>query len=541
MQFTHGLTRRLPVSRGAALATLLAVATACDSSNNPGALDPAADPQGSSAVDPSAVDPSAVNQLVISQSDSGTEVNQKLQLTAEGRSPTGEPVQVEWSATGGTIDSTGTFFAAAPGSYTVYARARDDKNLADSAVIVVSAPGAMAMSALASAAGQSSSMADAFVETISVQTHLGYNNVYQSGWGGIVRPRLLDLGVRHIRERMGTNSTVNSRFKDLASNGIKLTAGCWPVNGNYTNASNCISQANALGPSVIDALDGWNEVDGRAGTNWPTAWVQWQTALWKAYKGNGTWSSKPLYANSLAHVVSTDKLGNRSAILDYGNMHSYPAAQMPSVVSSTWIPKWNQVAAPKGLVATETGYHSCPSCTNGNGVSLQAQAKYMGRLLFEYYNRGVKRTNMYELIDQGVSSTDREQNWGLIKNNGTIKPAFTMVKNIIALLKDPGPGFTPRAFSYALSGALSTTHSTLLQKRDGRSYLVLWQEVRSWDLSRKADVSTPNDLMVLTLGTAARSIKVYRPGQGTNAIQTGSGKTINLSVPDEVIVVEVTP
>lgn len=538
MQFTHGLARRLAVSRGVALATLLAVASACDSTN-PGELDQVVDPEGSSAVDPEGS--SAVTQLVLNAPDSGAEVDQQLQLTAEVQSPTGEPtpVEVEWSATGGTIDSTGTFSATAPGSYTVYARGRTDQSLADSAVIVVSAPG---VSALASATGAGSGMADSFVETISVQTHLGYNNVYQSGWGSIIKPRLLELGVRHVRERMGTNSTVISRFKDLASNGIKLTAGCWPQGGNYSNASHCISQANALGPTVVDALDGWNEVDGgKAGSNWVTAWVQWETALWKAYKGHGTWSSRPLYANSVAHVGSTDKLGNRSAILDYGNMHSYPAAQMPSVVSKSWIPKWNRVATPKGLVATETGYHSCPSCTNGNGVSLKAQAKYMGRLLFEYYNRGVKRTNLYELIDQGVSRTDREKNWGLIKNNGTIKPAFTTIKNTIALLEDKGPAFTPRAFSYTLSGALSTTHKTLLQKRDGRSYLVLWQELRSWDISRKADVSNPDDQVTLNLGTAARSIKVYRPSQGTSAIRSGSGKTINLSVPDEVIIVEVTP
>jgi hypothetical protein len=528
MQLTHGLERRLAVSRGAALATLLAVATACDSSN-PGELDTPADPQTSSAV----------TRLILAHPDSGAEVNQQLQLTAEAQSPTGEraPVQVEWSATGGTIDSTGTFVAAAPGSYTVYAHGREDKSLADSTVIVVSAPGISA-----AVSGQRTSMADSFVETISVQTHLGYNNVYQSGWGSIVRPRLLELGVRHIRERMPTSSTIASRFKDLASNGIKLTAGCWPESGNYTDASHCISEANALGPSVIDALDGWNEVDGgKVGSSWASAWVQWETALWKAYKGNGTWSSKPLYANSLAHASSADQLGNRSSILDYGNMHSYPAAQMPSVVSSSWIPKWSRVASPKGLVATETGYHSCPSCTNGNGVSLTAQAKYMGRLLFEYYNRGVKRTNMYELVDQGVSSTDREKNWGLIKNNGTIKPAFTTVKNIVALLEDQGPAFTPRAFGYSLSGALASTHSTLLQKRDGRSYLVLWQEVKSWDLTRKADVSTANDAVTLNLGAAARSIKVYRPGQGTTAIQSGSGTSINLSVPDEVIIVEVTP
>ncbi|HEY4647557.1 MAG TPA: hypothetical protein VIG95_00560, partial [Gemmatimonadales bacterium] len=236
-----------------------------------------------------------------------------------------------------------------------------------------------------------------------------------------------------------------------------------------------------------------------------------------------------------------DQLGNRSSMLDYGNLHSYPAAGLPSNVSNSWIPEWTQVAGSKPLVVTETGYHTCPTCTNGNGVSYLAQSKYLGRLVFEYYNRNIKRTNIYELIDEGVSSTDREKNWGLIRNDGGIKPSFTTVKNIIALLKDPGAGFTPGRLSYRLSGALGSTHQTLLQKRDGRFYLVLWQELSVWNISSKSDVRNPDDDVTLTLGSPASAIRVYRPSGGLNPVLSGTGSSLNLAVPDEVVVVEIVP
>jgi hypothetical protein len=210
-------------------------------------------------------------------------------------------------------------------------------------------------------------------------------------------------------------------------------------------------------------------------------------------------------------------------------------------VSSVWIPKWSNVATPKPLVVTETGYHTCPTCTNGNGVSELAGAKYDSRLFFEYYNRGIKRTNRYEFIDQGTSTTDREDNWGLIKNNGTIKATFTTLKNIIALLKDPGPAFAPGKLNYTLGSALSTTHHTLLRKRTGQTYLVLWQEKSVWDNSTKKDLANADDVVTLTLGTAASSIKVFRPRTGASAIQTGSGTSITLSIPDEALIVEITP
>jgi hypothetical protein len=383
---------------------------------------------------------------------------------------------------------------------------------------------------------------DDLVETVSVQMKLDGSDVYLGRWSTLTRPRILELGVRHIRGRLNPSPASISRYQDLAANGIKLTAGCWPLNDNYSDASHCISQANAIGPSVIDAFDGWNEVDGgKAGADWPVDWVKWETTLWQTYKGNATWASRPLYANSLARAASADQLGNRSSILDYGNMHSYPAAGMPSNVSTAWIPEWKLVAGSKPLVVTETGYHTCPSCTNGNGVSLVAQSKYLGRLVFEYYNRDIRRTNIYELLDEGVSTTDRNKNWGLIKYDGTLKPSFTTLKSIIALLEDPGSNFAPGRLSYALSGALSTTHTTLLQKRNGTFYLALWQELPVWNVKGKSDIRNPDDAVTLTLGSSAKAIRVYRPSAGMNPVQSGSGTSINLSVPDDVIVVEVTP
>lgn len=381
--------------------------------------------------------------------------------------------------------------------------------------------------------------ADRFVETIAVQTHLGHRGIYQTGWSSIVRPRLLELGVRHVRERMYQSPGVQSRMRELASQGVTLMAGCWPRSTNYSDARHCVALANEYGPGTIDAFDGWNEVDNK-GSNWPAKWVSWQKALWETYKAHTTWKTRPVYANSLARASSTENLGNRSEILDYGNMHSYPAGDVPSMVSQSWIPKWSKVAAPKPLVVTETGYHNCLACPT-NGVSQTAQAKYLGRLVFEFFNRGVVRTSIYQLMDEGTSTTDREDNWGLVKYNGTVKPSFTTLKGIITLLSDQGPNFDPGRLEFELSGALATTHRTLLQKRDGRFYLALWQEVKSWDIRAKRDLNPADDTVTLTLARAASSIKVFRPRTGTVPVQTGRGSSITLSVPDEVILVEITP
>lgn len=388
--------------------------------------------------------------------------------------------------------------------------------------------------------GTQASMADALVDTISVQLHLNDAGIYQTGWSSIVKPALLDLGVRHVRERLVTSSTVISRYQDLASNGIRLIGGCWPASSPYNNADHIITRANSYGTDVIEAFDGWNEVDGQSvtGMTWPQAWVAWQTALYNKIKGDATWQDRVVLGNSLASASSCDSVGDQHTILDAGNMHSYPTSSgMPSAVSNSWIPQWQKISGSKPLWTTEAGYHNALAAATP-GISQLATAKYYSRFFFEYFNRGVVRANLYELMDEGVSNTDREMSWGLVAFDGTPKQQYAPVKNVIALLSDAGSSFTPGKLNYTLTGALSTTHTSLFQKRNGHFYLVIWQEIKVVN-SSFADITNAADAVTLTLGTPATAINVYRPRTGTGTIQTGSGTSIALSVPDEALIVEI--
>jgi hypothetical protein len=389
-------------------------------------------------------------------------------------------------------------------------------------------------------------MADSVVASMSVQTHIGYGgSVYDTKWASVIRPRLLELGVRHIRERMFSDATTIARTQDLAANGIKLTAGCWPQGTAYDDASNCITQANGYGSATIDAFDGWNEVNGQGlGSTWTDKWIRWQNAQWAAYQADPTWSSRPIFSSTTTSTAATDTLINAAPVgakpgMTHGNMHSYPGGTgLPGNYRTAWFPKWKTISGGKPVVATETGYHSCPTCGPGVGVTQLAQGKYWSRMWFEYFNGPVFRTNAYELIDEGVSTTDREMNWGLLKNDGTPKESFTATKNIIALLADPGAAFAAGQLSYSLSTNPSSLHHTLVQKRDGRFYLALWQEVDSYNESTKKDIN-PAALSVTITFDHARAWKSYRPMIGPEVRTSGTGTTASVAVPDHVLIVEI--
>ena len=65
--------------------------------------------------------------------------------------------------------------------------------------------------------------ADAVVESIGVNTHLGYNDTPYGSNFPMVEQRLKELGIRYIRDMVSQNrSDVYSRMRQLAADGIHL-------------------------------------------------------------------------------------------------------------------------------------------------------------------------------------------------------------------------------------------------------------------------------------------------------------------------------
>ncbi|NJN38104.1 MAG: hypothetical protein HC790_04210 [Acaryochloridaceae cyanobacterium CSU_3_4] len=106
---------------------------------------------------------------------------------------------------------------------------------------------------------------------------------------------------------------------------------------------------------------------------------------------------------------------------------------------------------------------------NHKGVSEQAAAKSLPRLFLEFFNRGIQRTFVYELIDEHPNPKldDKEKNFGLLRYDGSRKPVFIALRNLITLLKDSktksSKPFSPQYLDYQLSGNTVNIHHTLLQ------------------------------------------------------------------------------
>lgn len=393
--------------------------------------------------------------------------------------------------------------------------------------------------------------ADSLINSIGLNVHLSYfRTAYGTGWDTIVKPKLVALGVRHLRD--GGNVVpddawmrlVYGRMTELANAGIKFNLVMLPALGStdYVHL-NQFSRLMEYAAPVVESFEGLNEHDLSGHAAWGTETRTFQQALYARVKGDPRTASMPVYGPSMAHPRHAVAVGDLRAWMDFGAIHPYPGGTLPMHSIPDHATRTAVISGNRPFAATETGYHTALAWTGGHpGISEDAQARYTPRLLLEFFNTGISRTYLYEFIDQGSNSADRETSFGLLRADGSEKPAYSSLRNLITILRDPGPGFAPGELRYSLDGDSTRIQHTLVQKRDGRFYLILWQNAKSFDLQAKSNIRVTTRPYALTLRLPATQIRLFTPLTAAAATETvrGAGK-IALEITDAPLIVEITP
>jgi len=284
----------------------------------------------------------------------------------------------------------------------------------------------------------------------------------------------------------------------------------------------------------------------------------YQQRLYEAVKGNASTRRISVIGPSFTSGAAYAHVGDLSASVDYGNMHNYYAGRNPGTDgwgaggygSIAWnLSNARKYASQRPTVSTETGYHNAVDSSTGHAGTPEVVAgRYVPRLFLEHFSRGIVRTYAYELIDQKAApasdGSNPEYHFGLLRNDGTEKPAYVALKNLIGLLEEPPaePGdllFSPGALNYSLSGETQAVHRLLLQKRDGRFYLILWQEVPSYDPNTKRVLPVPDKKVTLTLEQPFGRVTIYQPNVSDKpTAYYANPEQLELRVPDHPLVVE---
>jgi len=239
-------------------------------------------------------------------------------------------------------------------------------------------------------------------------------------------------------------------------------------------------------------------------------------------------------------------IGDVSAWCNYGNDHPY--LNGADIVGDWWEPGLNHgtfdgysmdqrlmYPSPMQFQFTETGKQADATGGASDG-SPSSQAKKILICYLEGLRLGVARVFIYDLVEgSGLS---------LIDANGTPRPSFYAVKNMISLFSEKGQNtFATHDYGITITGAPSSVHHVVLEKSNGTWYVVLWNDVKtwnmSWDVPPNTEKNNPPVSVTVNFGRTVPTVKTYQPLTGASALNTYSNiASQSFDVPDHPLIIE---
>jgi hypothetical protein len=386
-----------------------------------------------------------------------------------------------------------------------------------------------------------------FVNSIGVNTHLNYfDRTY--GNFALVKRDLQLIDIRHVRDGVHLqnddyNNALYGRWIDLGKMGVRFDAVLDPRSNLGPLTPALLDHVEQLAGHTIESFEGPNELDIANMANWMGVDRDYQQSIFSSVESTAGASRVQIIGPSLASVRNGKAFGGAISGFDEANLHSYPAGKMPSAIFPEQTDLANQVFGAKPIVMTESGYHNAlKDFSDQPAVSEEAAAKYIPRLFLENFARGIARTYLYEFFDEAPDPNlvNNQMHWGLVRADGTEKPAFVALKNLIDELNDSAAPAPPLGISWSLNETSPAIHHLLLKKSNGTFDLVLWQEVSSYNTLARHDVDNPAVKTALILGQEARRVVLFEPVLQAAPLETHANVTsVPLSIPDHPLVVEI--
>lgn len=396
--------------------------------------------------------------------------------------------------------------------------------------------------------GPELAMADAFVDSVGINTHFSYTDSIYYQQFALIKQALLDLKVRHIRDGMHTTpSDLNAMHNQLGQAGIR----CLYVVDPRLAASVVLNYPTFV--NDMEALENNNEADAAGGVGWVQPLKDSMSALY----AEGQSLHLPVVGPSLVNQSwwsdgnSFRLLGDQSKLMNFNNLHNYMGSYHPE--SRGWgggcTPdgycygsiQWNiSQAALDGpgvpIWTTENGYTINPAKPS-TSIPQTVFATYLPRLLLDQWNAGILRTYIYELADDPSTACCM----GLLDATGKRRTPFTALQNLLTLLSDKGPAIPLKTLSYTISGAPDTLQHALFQKRDNSYWLALWQGVPGYDPhSYQMQAATPMSVTVTWEGKTGGS-RIYKWDTNGNLHDLGhkDGNSVSVNVDDNLALLKI--
>jgi hypothetical protein len=392
---------------------------------------------------------------------------------------------------------------------------------------------------------------DAFIQTLAVDTHVNYTDGAYANVQNVADD-MAWLGIHHVRDFTPVAAVPFSSYVYLAQRGIKFN---FLTGADFEESIANAVKLNAAVPGSIAAIEGFNEINNfpvtYKGLTGAAAGLAAQRELYARVHDTPELKGVPVYDVT---GYSPKSVETRTDSADFANAHFYPQnGEQPSWNANG--DKWMAAALHVGekfhlpLVITEFGYFSMPQAGwYMLGVNEATQAKGILNVYMDAAAAGVKRLYIYELLDQKPDPDNKngEMHYGLFRNDNSPKTAANAIHNLTTILNASSAHRANTAardtLTYTLRDMPASANSLLLQKKDGRFVLALWNETLIWDRATGKPLTGASARIGLDFGTQARRVDVYDPlvaaSPSASHLDT---RQLTIDVPDHVILLEITP
>ncbi len=431
--------------------------------------------------------------------------------------------------------------------------------------------------------------ADDFVESMGISTKFGFCPGRLCDNYPEVKALLAELGIRYIRD-IPFPEQWRRRTDLYEDHGIRMLAETGRTAGQTLDTENISARLDIIKSwgNMIAGIVGINEYDSAYNScerdpegcdpnwseqNWPRSYRLFQQRLYEQVKTDQELHHLPVIMGPMVNSDNLERLGNLNGICDKGNDHTYPFPWGKPSQESEWfeskdrlssidemVAKVQKVCPGKKLWITETGYREkiygekIDAQQNKYKVTRKAKTKYLPRIYANYYLQGqIEKTFLYVLL--AAVPTDLSGH-GIVDANLQPTPAYYGIKNMTSLLGEATwdrltqswqyPDFQPSSLEYTLKGNLTDIKHLLLQKSDGTFYLLLWQEVYTYDAQQGKDIENPDRPIQFKLnGGVIKKANKYlfynetNPSAELDPLETWTNvSNLSLSVPDHILVLE---
>lgn len=361
--------------------------------------------------------------------------------------------------------------------------------------------------------GTRTSSAAAFRDSVGVATHPMYLDTSYGRWDQVVA-KLRELGVAHMRGSIFStaspawNARHHRELTMAADAGLRLHLDVGRACSSDGQLAPCLDALRTRLPAGSVASVAWpDEHDVRGGAGWADDLRAWGRGLFTAVKADPALRGLPVVGPGLIRPESPATLGDQSAFLDLGSIRPSTggSSPRPGLVADE-LRRIRAVSGEKPVIAT-AGFHTAPGATDNHqpGTDEATAAVYTLRTVLEHYASGVQRTFLYELVDEWDDPSESAANYGLLRSDFSPKPAFTTLKNLLAMAGTVGP-VRVTGLPFEVTGTTSGLRSLVLQQADRTYLLALWRTASVWD----RDARRP-------LPVTPRRLEVHVPGALTVA------------------------